>query len=163
MKATILIAVLVAALMVAGCPAPKMTSPTPAPTVAKPTTAPEAKPVAAVDPAKTGDIAWQSDFAKAVAQAKQENKPLIVDFWATWCGPCKQMEATTWKDAKVAAASARFIMVKQDVDQAREVAAKFKIESVPTILFLGSDGQIKNQQVGGVDATEMLKLMQQHK
>ena len=161
MKATILIALFVAALLTAGCEALKAKPPPPTPSVTKPATAPEAKPVTSGEAAKAGGIAWQSDFNQAVAEAKQQKKPLIVDFWATWCGPCKQMEETTWEDAEVAAASHGFIMVKQDVDKAQKVAAKFKIESVPTILFLGSDGKVKHQQVGALEPAEMLKLMQE--
>lgn len=151
MKATMLMLLLAVALTVAGCQSPKAV------------TDPGANPVASLETHQAGEIVWLTDLDQALAQAKQWKKPLLVDFNATWCGPCQMMEKTTWKDAKVAVASADFVMVKQDVDKFKAVAEKFKIDSVPTMLFMGSDGKVKHQQVGGIDAEEMLKLMKQYK
>ena len=71
--------------------------------------------------------------------------PVLVDFSATWCGPCKRLEpivdqiATEYGD--------RIKVVKVDVDEARQTAARFAILSVPTLMFF-RNGQVKDQFVG---------------
>ena len=110
-----------------------------------------------------GQIQWQTDLTAAMAQAKAAGKTVIVDFWATWCGPCKMMEEQTWPNADVVAAAANFITVKQDVDKFRAVAQKYNISGVPTVLFLSPDGTIKHRQVGFMPPAEMTKLMKSQK
>ncbi|MHB8996088.1 MAG: thioredoxin family protein [Armatimonadota bacterium] len=104
-------------------------------------------------------ITWMTSLDEAMAAAKQENKPVIVDFWATWCGPCVTMEEATWPDPKVVAASANYIMVKQDVDKNQQTAGKYKVEGVPTLLFLSPEGKETHRQVGAISAAELTELM----
>jgi thiol:disulfide interchange protein len=105
-------------------------------------------------------ITWLTDLNMAMQQAKQLNKPLLVDFYAHWCGHCMEMERTTWKDPAVIAASVNFVMVKQDIDKTPDEAQKYKVDGVPTMIFMDANGKVTHQQVGEIGAAELVKLMQ---
>ncbi len=78
----------------------------------------------------------------------QSEIPTLVDFYATWCGPCQQMHPILDKLKDKMGSAVR--VVKIDVDKNQEVAAKFKIRSVPTILLF-KKGEILWRQAGGMD------------
>ena len=86
-----------------------------------------------VMPAPGGKLisdATEATFTKDVIEASRE-LPIIVDFWATWCGPCKQL--TPALEAAVTAAKGKVRLVKVDVDQNQRIAAQLKIQSIPTV------------------------------
>src|SRR5438105_9303023 len=76
-------------------------------------------------------IPWRADLAAAQAEAKQRQKPVFLYFTASWCGPCKEMKATTWSDNTVKEAMDRYVPVKVDVDANRALADQYGIKSVP--------------------------------
>lgn len=86
--------------------------------------------------------ATDSNFDTEVLQA---DMPVLVDFSATWCGPCKKLEPIV--DELAGEFDGRLKVVKVDVDQARGVAARYGVLSVPTVLII-KDGQVKDQVVG---------------
>ena len=79
----------------------------------------------------------------------QSDTPTLVDFYATWCGPCQQMHPILDKLKDKMGSTVR--VVKIDVDKNQEVAATFKIRSVPTLLLF-KKGEILWRQAGGMDA-----------
>ncbi len=74
-----------------------------------------------------------------------EGKPMVVDFWATWCGPCKMVGPTI--EALAEQYAGKVNVGKVDVDENEELAAKFGIRNIPTVLFI-KDGQIVDKVVG---------------
>jgi len=86
--------------------------------------------------------ATDQTFENEVMQAEQ---PVLVDFSATWCGPCKKLEPIVHEIA--GDYDGRLKVVKVDVDQAPNTAAKFGVMSVPTVLLF-QDGAVKDQVVG---------------
>lgn len=89
---------------------------------------------------KGPEIAWVSDHGKAVELAARTNKKLLVDFWATWCGACKQLDAHTWSDPAVSKeVSERFVPLKIDVTNdafKNEVVKNYKVQGFPTVLMM---------------------------
>jgi thioredoxin 1 len=79
------------------------------------------------------------------AEVLRAEKPVLVDFSAAWCGPCKTLEPIVHEVA--AEYGDRVKVVKVDVDHARGTAARYGVLSVPTLLFF-RDGQVKDQVVG---------------
>jgi len=77
-----------------------------------------------------------------------ENKKVVVDFWATWCGPCRMFAPTFEEVAEELASEAAF--VKVDVDECPELAKQFRIMSIPTLVVV-EDGQVTKKKVGGMD------------
>lgn len=109
---------------------------------------------------KHGPIAWVESFEKAQQMAKKKNRVLMVDFWAEWCGPCKQMLNTTYKNKAVVARSKKFVPVLVDFDKNADLAKKYEVEALPTVLFLDSSGEKILLRVEGYrSASEFLKLM----
>jgi len=75
-------------------------------------------------------------------------KPAVVDFWATWCGPCRIIAPHV--EALAQEYAGRAIVAKLDVDANRQTAIRFGIQSIPTLLFF-KDGKLVDRVVGAVD------------
>jgi thioredoxin len=104
-------------------------------------------------------IKWYNTIQPALAKAKETGKPIMIDFYATWCVPCKMLDASTYRNANVVTESENWVMVRIDVDQNQELAAQYGVESVPTIVLLSSDGKEKQRNAGFIDAGSMQKVM----
>lgn len=87
-------------------------------------------------------ISTQAEFDEQVLQA---SLPVLVDFWAPWCGPCKMV--TPEVEAVAAEFEGKAIVAKVNVDNFGRLAEKYAIRGVPTLLFL-KDGQEVNRIVG---------------
>ncbi len=75
-------------------------------------------------------------------------KPAMVDFWATWCGPCRMIAPHV--EALADEFAGKAVVAKLDVDSNRQTAIKFGIQSIPTLLFF-KDGQLVDRVVGAAD------------
>ena len=87
----------------------------------------------------------------------QDDKLVIVDFWATWCGPCRML--TPVLDDIEEELSDKITVVKCNVDDADEIAAQFRIMSIPTLLFF-KGGQIVDKSVGALPRSLLLEKIQ---
>ncbi|MEA1887962.1 MAG: thioredoxin [Bacteroidota bacterium] len=95
-----------------------------------------------------------SNFDEVVLQA---DKPVVVDFWAEWCGPCRMIAPFMEEMSKEY--EGRALVAKCDVDDSPGVAAKFGIHNIPTVLFF-KNGEVANKQVGAVPKTNFVSKLE---
>jgi thioredoxin 1 len=86
-------------------------------------------------------------------------EPVLVDFWATWCPPCRMIAPTV--DALAAEYSGRARVVKLDVDESPDVAQRFGVQSIPTLIVF-KDGKVVDQRVGALPKSEMARMLDAH-
>ena len=89
----------------------------------------------------------------------QTDKPVLLDFWATWCGPCKMIAPFIEMVSEEYAGKAA--VAKIDVDEEPELAAQFGIESIPTVILF-KDGQPMNVEVGAHPKAFYANLIEMH-
>lgn len=111
---------------------------------------------------KAAEGQWLTSLDEGLKQASQQGKPLVVDFFATWCGPCKMLDEQTWPDQAVAKALEPYVAVRVDIDKERSLAEQYRIEGVPTIIFMDSAGKERRRQVGFLPPDEMAPLLTQY-
>jgi len=87
----------------------------------------------------------------------QSDKPVLVDFFATWCGPCKMMTPILHQLKEEV--GDMVTIVKIDVDKQQQVAVQYQVQSVPTLIVF-QHGQIKWRQSGVVNAPQLKQVLQ---
>ncbi len=113
--------------------------------------------------AKTASVVWRTDFDAAMKEARRTRKPVFVDFYTDWCGACKVLDQTTYRDPKFVRASRDWVMVKVNAEKGArniQIAKQFKLEGYPTLLMLDGRGKKLNQVAGAYPTGMMLSEMQ---
>lgn len=86
---------------------------------------------------------WETNFAQAETEAKRLGRPLLVHFYAPWCGPCRKMEAQVLNTPELhRTISDHFVAVKVDIDKQPNVADRFKIKLLPSDCIVSPQGQV---------------------
>jgi thiol:disulfide interchange protein DsbD len=116
-------------------------------------------------------VAWQPYSEEKFEEAVDMGKPTIIDFYADWCAPCRELEHITFHDPKVVKAAESFSMLKVDLtlkgDPLHQVLLnRYEVRGVPTIVFLGADGkEVESLRVVSFEEPkvflEKMKLLQQ--
>lgn len=108
-----------------------------------------------------GLVPWMDEYDQALATAAATGKPLLVDFTADWCPPCRQMESQVYAQQRVAdAVVAGFMPVKVDMTQpgpaAQRIAERYNVQYLPTLLILMPGGEVVSARAGYQDADALL-------
>jgi thiol-disulfide isomerase/thioredoxin len=97
-------------------------------------------------------------FDAAVQAATAEGKLVFIDFYTTWCEPCKRLDAATWSDPAVAKLlGEKTVPLKIDAEKEQDLAKRYKIEAYPTLLLLKPDGTEVDRLVGFREAPKFLE------
>ena len=103
-------------------------------------------------PAPADDPLWLSTLERA----KKEMKPIVLDFHAGWCIPCKKMDKVTFSDERVQALLSQSILVKVDTDKHPDLARSFGVVGLPDIRLLNSEGK-ELQKLRGFQSPDQMK------
>jgi thiol:disulfide interchange protein DsbD len=113
---------------------------------------------------------WETDLDAALARAKAEGKPVLIETWATWCANCRVLERQTFSHPDVGREAERFVPVKVQLEKADspetlEFKARFglKVYSLPTTLLLDSEGNVRKTITGVIDPAGLIAEMQRVK
>jgi thioredoxin 1 len=97
---------------------------------------------------------------EAIELAKKSKKRVIIDFTATWCGPCKLMDKKVFSKPEVGnIVNNKFVAVKMDVDtpEGKELQSKYSIDSVPTMILIDTDGRVLKRLEGYHDDKKLIQ------
>jgi tetratricopeptide (TPR) repeat protein len=98
--------------------------------------------------AQAGSVNWIYSYEKALELAARENKPIMAGFYSTWCQWCRKLDTVTYADSEVAAISKDFVCLKVDVGKRRDIAYRYGVRTLPSILFLETTGRVIWREYG---------------
>lgn len=105
-------------------------------------------------------ITWRTDLPAALAEARQRQSLVLVDFSASWCPPCVAMKHEVWPSLDVAAAvNASYVPVVVDVDRDAGLSDKYSVPGIPAIIVLDGSGRIVRRHDGYLPRDGMLKFL----
>jgi thioredoxin-like negative regulator of GroEL len=112
-------------------------------------------------PALAQEVEWRADYPTALREAKEKNRPLMIDFGTENCFWCKKLDALVFHEPAVAGLiNERFIPLRVDAEREPRLAADLHIESYPTVVLASADRQILDVQVGFLEARPFQEKLQ---
>ena len=108
----------------------------------------------------TSGLEWLVSYDEAMDVAKKRNQPVMIDFYADWCGWCERLDQDTYSHRDVMAIADQFVPLKVDADVERSLASRYKIAGLPTILFINPEGSEIHRVVGYRPAGKFVDEMQ---
>jgi thioredoxin:protein disulfide reductase len=110
-------------------------------------------------------LAWDENFQAAIARSKAEQKPLLIDFSASWCGACQELDHKTFSDPRVVREGSDFIAVKVDLSpgkdspEKRDLLASYQHKGLPLVVLHKPSGEASARVTSFIEADQMLGLM----
>lgn len=102
---------------------------------------------------KKGIDFFKGTYTEALVKAKEENKPVFLDVYASWCGPCKKLKKTTFKDEEVGEYfNKNFICIAIDgeTEEGKAILDKYRVRSYPTLIIADYEGNMRTKTTGFV-------------
>ena len=101
-------------------------------------------------------------YQKALLEAKKTGKLIFIDCYTDWCGPCKRMAATAFKDQSVGDIyNKQFINLKVEMEKSTDgpmLSKRYRVSAYPTLLFIDKDGKVKKQAIGMQNAAQLKSI-----
>jgi thioredoxin-like negative regulator of GroEL len=104
-------------------------------------------------------ITWNRSYTAGLKQAQTMGKPVLLDFTASWCPPCREMEREVWPHEQVIASSERFVCVSIDVDMNAGIAMKYGAQAIPLVVLADPWGNVIGKHTGYLDVRSLVKWM----
>lgn len=109
---------------------------------------------------ETSQIRWFKNIKQGLAEAKALNKPILIDFWADWCSPCKEMDANVYTNPTVAEAiNRRLVAVRIHLDMQPEVARQYNVGAIPDLIFTDVYGTVLLRNRGEIGVFALSKIV----
>jgi len=105
---------------------------------------------------------WMNSLEDGKKIAMATNKLILVDFWATWCGPCRKMDSESWSKEDVSLLMNNYVSVKLNIDENRSLAQKYGVQGIPYVFILDATGKILYQQMSYKTKPEVMTLLKKY-
>lgn len=107
-----------------------------------------------------GGLVWTNSLEEGMAAAEEQNKPVLVYFWAVWCQYCEKFETNTLPDERVTKVlTDEFILVAIDLDENKEIPRKYGVNYPPYELFLDEKGNVIKKVPGYVNSDRFHSIL----
>ena len=104
-------------------------------------------------------VYWLSDLKSAKSIANESDKLIVIDFWASWCGPCNAMDQNLWQHSEMKDIAKNFVGLKINIDNDHETAVAFGVVSIPKVVIITASGDVIWETVGFSGAEPYLSIL----
>lgn len=105
-------------------------------------------------------VNWVYNMQDAQIKSLTEHKLILMDFWASWCPPCREMDDKLWNSPEINKVKDKFVPMKVDIDIQKELAIKHGIKAIPTVILMTANGDVIWQKTDFSSASAYLKILE---
>ncbi|MGG5485487.1 thioredoxin family protein [Gaetbulibacter sp. NE] len=105
---------------------------------------------------------WMYSLDDAKKMAITTNRLVLVDFWASWCGPCKRMDSESWSKEEVQLLMDNYVSVKIDIDKYPDIAEKYDVRGIPYVFILDGNGKVVYKNMSYKTKSQLMVLLKKY-